>query len=92
MARKNIKVPEDLFHALSEDKDNEQSWPHYLETECLNDPDDNSDVDTEALAEDLQERIDYPDSQDTETIMQRLDELWSSLPERTADEVEGRMR
>ena len=37
MARKNIKVPEDLFYALQEDKDDEQSWPHYLESECLND-------------------------------------------------------
>ena len=35
MARKNIKVPEPLFNALRDDKDDTQSWPHYLETECL---------------------------------------------------------
>jgi hypothetical protein len=35
MARKNIKVPEDLFLALRDDKDDEQSWPHYLEQRCL---------------------------------------------------------
>ena len=35
MARKNIKVPEDLFYALRENKDDQQSWPHYLEEQCL---------------------------------------------------------
>jgi ElaB/YqjD/DUF883 family membrane-anchored ribosome-binding protein len=37
MVRKNIKVPEDLFMALREDKDDQQSWPHYLEEQCLHD-------------------------------------------------------
>ena len=37
MGRKNIKVPEPLFNALRDDKDDTQSWPHYLETECLHD-------------------------------------------------------
>lgn len=35
MTRKNIKVPEDLFLALRDDKDDQQSWPHYLEEQCL---------------------------------------------------------
>jgi len=35
MTRKNIKVPEDLFMALRDDKDDQQSWPHYLEEQCL---------------------------------------------------------
>jgi hypothetical protein len=35
MARKNLKVPEDLFLALRDDKDDQQSWPHYLEEQCL---------------------------------------------------------
>lgn len=40
MTRKNLKVPEDLFYALQDDKDDEQSWPHYLEEQCLhNEPD-----------------------------------------------------
>ena len=37
MSRKNIKVPEPLFNALRDDKDDNQSWPHYLESECLHD-------------------------------------------------------
>ena len=39
MTRKNIKVPEPLFNALRDDKDDSQSWPHYLETECLHEND-----------------------------------------------------
>jgi len=35
MGRKNIKIPEPLFNALRDDKDDNQSWPHYLESECL---------------------------------------------------------
>lgn len=35
MGRKNIKIPEDLFLALRDDKDDQQSWPHYLEESCL---------------------------------------------------------
>jgi hypothetical protein len=35
MTRKNIKVPEPLFNALRDDKSDNQSWPHYLESECL---------------------------------------------------------
>lgn len=41
MGRKNIKVPDALFNALRDDKDDTQSWPHYLESECLQDGDDN---------------------------------------------------
>lgn len=44
MPRKNIKVPEDLFLALRDDKDNQQSWPHYLEEQCLHDGDRPADV------------------------------------------------
>lgn len=39
MTRKNIKVPEPLFNALRDDKDDNQSWPHYLESECIHDAD-----------------------------------------------------
>ncbi|UBF23458.1 hypothetical protein HRTV-28_gp20 [Halorubrum tailed virus 28] len=39
MTRKNIKVPEPLFNALRDDKSDNQSWPHYLESECLHDAD-----------------------------------------------------
>ena len=39
MTRKNIKVPEPLFNALRDDKSDNQSWPHYLESECLHDDD-----------------------------------------------------
>ena len=39
MTRKNIKVPEPLFNALRDDKGDSQSWPHYLESECLHDDD-----------------------------------------------------
>jgi len=35
MGRKNIKIPEPLFNALRDDKGDNQSWPHYLESECL---------------------------------------------------------
>ena len=35
MARKNLKLPEELFNALRDDKDDEQSWPHYFEEQCL---------------------------------------------------------
>jgi len=45
MARKNIKVPEDLFLALRDDKDDQQSWPHYLEEQCLHGDGDGVDVD-----------------------------------------------
>lgn len=37
MPRKNLKIPESLFLALRDDKGDNQSWPHYLETECLHD-------------------------------------------------------
>ena len=50
MSRKNIKVPESLFLALRDDKDDTQSWPHYLETKCLHDTD-ASDVDVDAIAD-----------------------------------------
>ena len=36
-SRKNLKVPEDLFMTLRDDKDDQQSWPHYLEEQCLHD-------------------------------------------------------
>lgn len=39
MTRKNIKIPEPLFNALRDDKDDAQSWPHYLKTKCLHDSD-----------------------------------------------------
>ena len=50
MSRKNIKVPEPLFNALRDDKDDNQSWPHYLETECLHDTS-TGDVDVDAIAD-----------------------------------------
>ena len=43
MTRKNIKVPEPLFNALRDDKSDNQSWPHYLESECLHDDGDVAD-------------------------------------------------
>lgn len=49
-------------------------------------------VDTDALAESLAEHIDYPESQDAETIVKRISELESRLPEKVGDEVEGRLR
>ena len=39
MARKNLKVPENLFLALKDDKDEQESWPHYLEQQCLHEQD-----------------------------------------------------
>jgi len=44
MARKNLKVPENLFLAMDDDKDDQQSWPHYLEQQCLHDGDRPADV------------------------------------------------
>jgi hypothetical protein len=44
MTRKNLKVPEELFLALRDDKDEQQSWPHYLEQRCLHEREQNGDV------------------------------------------------
>jgi len=52
MARKNLKVPESLFLAMDDDKDNQQSWPHYLEEQCLHGP-----TDAEAIADAVAERV-----------------------------------
>jgi len=54
MGRKNLKVPDDLFHALRDDKDDQQSWPHYLEEQCLHD-DDGPNADD--IAHDVSKRV-----------------------------------
>jgi len=59
MARKTLKVPEDLFHALDEDKDDQQSWPHYLEQQCLHD--DGVDEERAELVEDIRDQLDRLD-------------------------------
>ena len=72
MGRKNIKVSEDLFEELREDKGDQQSWPHYLEEQCLDG-----------------ERVDLTDAK---AVLDALQEEVNKIPERTADEIEGRMR
>ena len=52
------------------------------------DADVNADVDTEALAESLQEHIDYPEQQDTAEIVQRLEDLETRLPAKVAQELQ----
>lgn len=56
---------------------------HYGEP---NDPLTLSEVDE--IAEQLQELIDYPDSQDTQTIINRIDDLESQLPAKVAGELQ----
>lgn len=79
MARKNIKVPEDLFLAMRDDKDDQQSWPHYLEENCLHD-----DGEIPPAHLEIQEL--------TEEELQTVREKLERLPARTADELERRMR
>lgn len=81
MARKNIKVPEDLFLAMRDDKDDQQSWPHYLEEQCLHDGE------TDELPPGFVEIHDA-----TEEQLAIVREKLENVPERTADEVEGRLR
>ena len=48
----------------------------------------NDGVDTEQLAEQLQEHIDYPEQQDTAEIVQRLEDLETRLPRKVAEELQ----
>ena len=72
MARKNIKVPENLFLALRDDKDDEQSWPHYLEQQCLMDGGDDATVDEEYIIDE---------------IVGRIDDLEATLPRKVGEEL-----
>jgi hypothetical protein len=75
MPRKNIKVPEDLFLALRDNKDDQQSWPHYLEEQCLHDSTHVSHLDS--IAEGMSQ------------IEGRIDDLEARLPRKVAEELEG---
>jgi hypothetical protein len=70
MARKNLKVPEDLFMALRDDKDDQQSWPHYLEEQCLHD----TQRDADEVAKAFVRAFPY-DEQAERTAMKTADEL-----------------
>jgi hypothetical protein len=84
---KTLRVPPEAYDAAKAQKEAEgRTWGEQIVRQ--NDPADNADVDTEALAEDLQERIDYPDSMDTESIMQRLEDLETRLPSKVARELQ----
>jgi len=50
------------------------------------------DVDTGELAAALAEHIDYAETQDAESVVARIDELESRLPEKVGSELEGRFR
>lgn len=78
MGRKNIKVPEDLFLALRDDKDDQQSWPHYLEQECL--LDDRDDEIPPGILE-LQEATEA----ELSDIKGRLDDMQTSMPRKIAE-------
>lgn len=77
MARKNIKVPEDLFQDLRDDKGDNQSWPHYLEQQCLHEDDippgllEVQEVTEDGLAE----------------IKGRLKDMEASMPRKIAEEL-----
>jgi predicted CopG family antitoxin len=92
--RKNIKIPEDLFHQLKEQKGPRRSWPQFLEDELVGDNSETTKAngglqsgDVEDIAEQLQEHIEYPESQDTETIVNRIEDLESRLPRKVAEEL-----
>jgi len=77
MGRKNLKVPEDLFMALRDDKDDQQSWPHYLEEQCLLD-----EAETPA-ADDIAHEF---------ALAFPYDDVAERTAKKTADELEGRHR
>jgi hypothetical protein len=79
MARKNLKLPEDLFMALRDDKDDQQSWPHYFEEQCLHDSDDATPTDPEAIADEFVRAFPYED-------------LAEQTSEKSADKVVERLR
>jgi len=81
MGRKNIKVPEELFLAMRDDKGDQQSWPHYLEEQCLHD-------DTEAGIPPAFVEV----MEATPEQLERIREKIEKVPERTADELEARQR
>ena len=85
MSRKNIKVPESLFLALRDDKDDNQSWPHYLESECLGAGDGDAD-----LAEQL-DRIEDAVGRDPNRATPTV-ELDASEHKRIAEEVAEGLR
>ncbi|AGC34550.1 hypothetical protein HSTV1_5 [Haloarcula sinaiiensis tailed virus 1] len=84
---KTLRVPPEAYDAAKEQKEaNDRTWGEQIVRQ--DDPADNADVDTEALAEELQERINYPEQQDTETIVQRLEDLETRLPSKVARELQ----
>ena len=94
MARKNIKLPEDLSLALRDDKDDEQSWPHYLEEQCLHGDEGLTDVSHDKLAEVIADRVAQHTTQDTEAVAREVSRQldYAELATQVGEEVEGRMR
>jgi len=94
MARKNLKVPEDLFHALRDDKDDGQSWPHYLEEQCLHSTESTTDVSHDRLAEQIADRVATHVTTDTEVLAREVSRQldYAELATQVGEEVECRMR
>jgi len=67
MTRKNIKIKEDLFDRLKEDKPAHMNWPTYLEQQCL--------VDAREEGDDEVTKAAKAAEANTEEIKRRLDEL-----------------
>jgi len=75
MARKNLKVPENLFLALRDDKPDHMSWPTYLETRCLGE----SDV-SQPYPDEMKRTLERIQSA-TETVEERTGKMQKTLEE-----------
>jgi len=87
--RKNIKIDEELFARLKEDKGRHRSWPQYFEDQLAEDDTPDA-LDVDAVADAVAERIDADGgATDIDGVVA---DLKAELPGAVADEVEGRLR